>query len=97
MADLNDLLKEVDEISTRTHLPYERRLCDTAVWFIKNKDRVPKEDVHKRLEFLEKGFLCMLELFAMSLDRQQQVENRPGSSLWLPNGLNARGDMTRFG
>lgn len=96
MTDMSDLIKKAEEISARTELPYERRLVDTAVWFIKNKDRIPREDLPKRCDFLEKTLEITLELFALSLDRQHKIEGR-SQSLWLPNGMKVSGDLTRFG
>lgn len=98
MSEFTDLLKEIETISEQTHLPFERRLMDTAVWFHKSKERIPHDDVFKRLEFTEKTLDITLELFAMCLQRMQQVEGRPKSAnLWLPSGMQARGDMTRYG
>lgn len=88
MTDVSDLLKNLDEIKKQTNLPLERRLLDTALWFHKNKDHIPRENVNARIDFLEKAFDCHLEMMVMYLDRMQEVEGRKqGSSLWLPNGM----------
>jgi hypothetical protein len=81
------LINQLEDLATNSMLPLERRLVDTAVWFHKNKDRLPKEDVPRRLEFLEKSFDIFLELVALTLQRMQTVEGRKGSSLYLPRGI----------
>jgi hypothetical protein len=93
------LIKQIEEIASRTDLPFEKRLMDTAVWFHKNKDQVPREDLPKRLDFMEKTLDIMLELVAMSLERMQEAEKSPlaSSSLYLPNGITMTGSARKFG
>ena len=89
MTEFTDqLINQLEQLSTNTHLPLEKRLIDTAVWYHRNKDRIPRNAVEKRLEFLEKTFDIFLELVAMSTERMQLNEGRHKSaSLWLPNGM----------
>jgi hypothetical protein len=91
------LIKKLEQISTDTHLPLEKRLIDTAVWYHKNKDTIPKSNVEKRVEFLEKTFDIFLELIAMQVERTQRVEGYGSDSLWLPKGMNYSGDLKDFG
>lgn len=88
-TDITDgLIRQLEAISNETRLPLERRLIDTAVWFHKNKDRIPRHEVEKKVEFLTKAFDIFIEMTAMLVDRIQESEGRPkGSSLWLPNGM----------
>jgi len=87
------MIKRLEEIAERTDLPYEKRLMETALWFHKNKDHIPREAVDKRCDFLEKTLDCVLEMLAMSLQRMQEAEGRASSSsLWLPNGMKIGGD-----
>ena len=91
------LIDELETLANDVALPFEQRLIQTAVWYHRNKDRIPRENVPQRLDFLEKTMDIILELMALSLDRMQQVENRKKSSiLWTASGLNASGDMTKF-
>jgi hypothetical protein len=90
------LIKQLEEIAGRTDLPFERRLIDTAVWFHKNKDSIPRDDLTKRLDFMEKTFDIVIELMALSLDRVQQVE-RGSSQLFLPKGMSMKGNLKHFG
>lgn len=82
------LLNELDQLAHNGLQPYEQRLIDTALWFHRNKDRIPRDDIVKRCEFIETTLDIVLELFALQLRRQQQLEGRPRSSpLWLPTGM----------
>lgn len=76
--------------------PLEQRLADTAVWFFNNKDRIPPMDLGKRCEFLTKTCLLLIELAALQTDRLHRAEGR-SSKLYLPRGLNAQGDVRKFG
>ena len=88
----NELLNDLEKLAAHNMLPLERRLCDTAIWFHRNKGCVPIEDLGKRLEFAEKTIDIMLELFALTLDRMQRLEGKGKSpNLYLPNGIRLRG------
>tara|TARA_R100001530_G_scaffold96937_2_gene67334 strand:+ start:540 stop:839 length:300 start_codon:yes stop_codon:yes gene_type:complete len=92
-----ELISRLEVMSTNTCLPLERRMIDTAVWFHKNKDRIPREALDKRVDFLEKTVDIFLEMMAMSMDRIQKAEGRRKSdSLWLPNGMTMTGDVREF-
>tara|TARA_Y100000310_G_C20338230_1_gene648534 strand:- start:294 stop:590 length:297 start_codon:yes stop_codon:yes gene_type:complete len=97
--DITDnLISKLEQISTETHLPLEKRLIDTAVWYHKNKDRIPRSNVEKRLEFLEKTFDIFIEMMAMQVERVQQMEGYSSSdSLWLPIGMSFDGDLKKYG
>lgn len=83
----DELIRKLEAIHNETHLPLERRLIDTAVWFHKNKDRIPRNEVERRLDFLFKTLDIHLELVALLVDRMQLAEGRKKSdSLWLPRG-----------
>ena len=91
------LINKLEHLNNETRLPLEKRLIETAVWFHRNKDRIPRENLTKRLDFLEKTLDIFLEMTAMLVDRAQLVEGRSKSeSLWLPRGMDARGDFTKF-
>ena len=102
MSEINDsLIRKLEEISTETHLPLEQRLIDTAIWYHKNRERIPSENLKSRLDFTEKAFDIMLEMIAMLVNRMQLAEGRPKSrSLWMPNGMKVTntetGKTTRF-
>ncbi len=65
--------------------PLETRLADTALWFHMNKDRIPKENLLKRQEFMEIGFWCLLEINALLLERLRTTTG--SKALFLPSGL----------
>ena len=82
-----ELIDKLEAIHGETHLPLEKRLIDTAVWYHRNKDRIPPHDLQKRMDFMTKAFDIQLELTAMLVDRMQKAEGRVKSnSLWLPRG-----------
>lgn len=92
------LLNDLESIRQDGMLPLERRLMDTAIWFHRNKDRVPREDLPKRLDFMEKTLDIFLEMVALATERLQGVEGRPKSeNLWLPGRMSVRGDLKRTG
>lgn len=63
----------------------ETLLADTALWFYMNKDRIPKENIAKRCEFMETALWCSLELNALLLER---IREQTGSrTLFLPSGM----------
>lgn len=94
----SELLAKLEQLSTETHMPLEKRLIDMAVWFHANKDRMPRENLTARVDFLEKSLDVFLEMTAMLVERMQLAEGRRKSqSLWTPAGMSAKGDMTRFG
>lgn len=91
------LINKLEHLNNETRLPLEKRLIETAVWFHRNKDRIPRENLVSRVDFLEKTLDIFLEMTAMLVERAQLVEGRSKSeSLWLPRGMNAGGDFTRF-
>jgi hypothetical protein len=68
----------------------ERRLSDLAVWFYRNKSRIPLDNLASRQAFLQKGFWIMLEINALLLERLREVEasgRGSKSPLWLPKGM----------
>ena len=93
----SQLLDRLDDMSTETALPLEKRLIDMAVWFHRNKDRMSRSNVEARCDFLMKSLDIHLELVALLVQRLERAEGRRHSPLWLPKGINASGDMTKFG
>lgn len=81
-------VRELERIAQRVHLPLEKHLLDTAIWFHKNKGKIPTENLKERVAFLEKSLDIFLDLAALTMQRIQRVENRPKSpSLYIP-GIN---------
>jgi len=83
-----ELINKLEHMSSESRLPLEKRLVDLAVWFHRNKDRIPREALDKRVDFLEKSLDIHLEMVAMLVNRMQLAEGRSkSSSLWLPKGI----------
>lgn len=99
MSEITEqLISRLEHLNNETRLPLEKRLIETAVWFHRNKDHIPRNDLRKRIDFLEKALDIFLEMTAMIVDRAQMNEGRAKSeSLWLPKGVDASGDFTKFG
>ena len=91
------LIKQITAIARDEKRPFEQRLMDTAVWWEANKDRIPRENIPKRLDFMEIMCSILLEMMAMSLERHYEQGRTGGSSLWLPTGMSMRGDVKQFG
>jgi hypothetical protein len=77
----------------------ERRLADLTIWFYKNKGSIPRDNLAARQAFLEKGFWIQMEVIALLLERNHELEaaKRGMSNLWLPRGLDYEGDLRKFG
>jgi hypothetical protein len=86
------LINELENTAGAGHLPLEQRLIDTAIWFHRNRHRIADQDIPRRMDFQEKVLDIFMELFALTVQRMQQVEGRSKSErLWLPTGMNGGG------
>jgi hypothetical protein len=63
----------------------EKRLADTAVWFYNNKDRIARDNLAARQNFLELAFWIQLEINALLLERLRKATG--SEALWLPSGM----------
>lgn len=90
------LIEELIYNSQVADKPLEQRLADTAAWFFANKDRIPRDNLASKQAFLEKTVWLLIEICALQADRIHQVEGR-SSRLWIPRGINATGDVRKFG
>lgn len=78
----------------------ERRFAEIIKWYEYNKNLVPKENVIKKQEFLQKTIDCQFELMVLMLENIRTLEFKTGSRserLYLPTGITVGGDLTRFG
>jgi hypothetical protein len=91
------LIRELEYNATASgNRPLERRLADVAIWFHRNKNRIPLDNLAARQAFLQKGFETLLEVDALLLERLHEAEaaRKGRSSLWLPRGM--RMDQKEF-
>ncbi len=72
----------------------ERRLADTSIWFYKNMENIPIDNLAARQAFLQKAFWIILEIQALLLERMREDKK---SGLWLPSGMEVTGDVRKFG
>lgn len=98
MRDPARISDELERSARDSSTSLEQRLGDTCKWFYQNRDRIPREDLIKRIEFLEKFVEIQIEISAALVERLQMSENRQKSErLWLPSGISMSGDARRFG
>jgi len=76
----------------------ERRLADVAIWFYKNKSRVPVDNLAARQALLEKALWTLLETNALLTERIHELEagRRGGGRLWMPRGMKVKGDVRDY-
>lgn len=74
----------------------EQRLADTAAWFFSRKDDLARDNLASRQDFLEKACWLLIEICALQTDRIHKLEGGKGQ-LWLPRGMEMRGDVRKFG
>lgn len=92
---IEDLLHNASASGNRT---LERRMADTAVWFYKNKERIPLDNLASRQVFLQKAFWILLEVNALLLERVHELEagKRGSRHLWLPRGIKLSDNEREF-
>jgi hypothetical protein len=99
-AEMDSVKRQlIDELvfnAEQSHLLAEQRLADTAAWFFENKDRIPLDNLASKVSFLTKTSWLLIEINALLLERIHELEGGK-STLWLPKGMNARGDVKKFG
>jgi len=73
----------------------EQRMADLTVWFYNNRNRVPRDNLASRQALLEKAFWTLLEVSALLLERNHELEamRKGRSQLWLPSGIKVSGDQ----
>lgn len=72
----------------------EDKLKDVAIWFYENKSRIPRGNLERKIEFLEKTISCLLEVVALQAKDIQIMEQRhPRNRLWLPESVSIDGEQ----
>lgn len=76
----------------------ELRVMEWVDWYHGNMNRIPKENLGKRCDFLVLAMDGCLELMIRVCEDLRIAEGRPTSKrLWLPNGMQVTGDVRKFG
>ena len=96
MSQNERLISDLMHNATVSQELLEQRLADTAAWFFANKDRIPRDNLASRQAFLEKSCWLLIEISALLAERLHKAEGK-SERLWLPRGLNAQGDVRKFG
>jgi len=89
-ALIDELLHNVNASGGKT---LEKRLADLAVWYYRNRSRIPLDNLAARQALLDKAFWTLIEVSALLLERQHELEalKRGRSHLWLPRGMKVNG------
>ena len=91
------VVEELARKAAHINKPLERRLADLTVWFYHNRRDIPPENLMAKVRLLETGFWTMLEVCALLLERQHELEaQKNGSQLWLPKDVKVGGDLSRL-
>ena len=78
--------------------PLERRLADLTIWYYRNKERIPIDNLASKAAFLEKTIWILLEVCALQTERLHELEHRGSAKgLYLPRGLTVEGDVRKYG
>lgn len=92
------LLRELEHNANASgNQPMERRLADLTLWFYKNIDDIPRDNLAGRQAFLEKTLEISFEAMALMLERIHELEAKRGGGLWMPKGVAVEGDLRKFG
>jgi hypothetical protein len=75
--------------------PLEQRMADLSVWFYKNVDHIPRDNLAARQLFMEKAMWTMMEIQALLLERIRETTGSKG--LFIPRGINVEGNVREFG
>jgi hypothetical protein len=72
------------------------RYAELAKWFTYHSNTLPRENLAKRLDFLEK--FCASALIVMA-EMTRDIENLEGPrrKLYLPREIQVKGDVKQFG
>lgn len=93
---INELMHNAEASGNKV---LERRLADLTLWYYKNKDDIPRDNLASRAAFLEKTIWILLEVCALQTERLHELEGaaRGSSALYLPKGLNVAGSVKQYG
>ncbi len=69
----------------------ERKLYEWGLWYEKNKDRIPPENLKKKCEFYEKAITGLFECLALQAKDIQELEGGQQSGLILPTSVQVNG------
>jgi hypothetical protein len=83
------LITAMEHALETAEAPFDRRLLETGIWYYKNAQRIPEENLKGRLELQEKTNEIVLEMFAMVLERIRKAEGR-SNVLFTPKGLDIK-------
>ena len=74
----------------------DKELEDWYKWWNYNKSLIPPDNLKDRMEFAEKSLEGLLRLLITTSEDLYAVEG-VRRKLYMPTGINVRGDVRRFG
>lgn len=78
--------------------PLERRLADLTLWYKRNRDRIPPDNLASRYALMDKALWISFEALALAVERIHELEGqRAGAHIWVPKGVAVNGDLRKFG
>lgn len=73
-------------------------VADLGKWYFEHKGQIPKDNLAKRIDFLETAIMNLVNCLTFLVRDNQALEQRAKSpSLYLPKGMSLRGDLTKLG
>ena len=77
----------------------EEQITDWAVWYHKNADDLPENDLRKQINFLKKAIDGCLECLAIATKDIQVLEGRRrmDNKLWMPGDVRIEHRLTDLG
>lgn len=59
---------------------------DLAIWYMENRNRIPAENLQRKIAFQDQAIKCLIEVVALQAKDIQRLEQRSGRQrLWLPS------------
>ncbi|MGI9489192.1 MAG: hypothetical protein ACR2RF_25555 [Geminicoccaceae bacterium] len=73
----------------------EDKMGELAKWYYFHKDTLPRDDLRRRIEFLETVINNLLLLQTYTQEDVQKLEGR--RTLFVPSGVQINGSLKQFG
>lgn len=72
MQGVPQLIDRLEQAAKNAHSPLEERVANTVVWWYKNRERIPADNLGKRLEFQGEMITVLLDIIGLMVERQNQ-------------------------
>ena len=75
---------------------FDKQLDDFFKWYNFHKEQIPRDNLTRRMDFYDKMLANMFLLLKIAAEDLEMLEG-PRRQLWLPSGMEVKGDVTKFG